>query len=106
MPFAAEDKVTIRLLKEELDSWRPFVEALRFEDRQVAREMMESCWRYVEAVEQSGKEFLTEPFFLTVLLAQEKRLKEFDTEFETLKGEAEAWKSRAGPQISMSSEAQ
>jgi hypothetical protein len=106
MPFAGEDKVTIRLLKEELEGWRPFVEALRFEDRQVAREMMESCWRYVEAVEQSGKEFLTEPFFLTVLLAQEKRLKEFDTEFETLKGEAEAWKSRAGPQISMSSEAQ
>jgi hypothetical protein len=106
MPFAGEDKVTIRLLKEELEGWRPFVEALRFEDRQVAREMMESCWRYSEAVEQSGKEFLTEPFFLTVLLAQEKRLKEFDTEFETLKGEAEAWKSRAGPQISMSSEAQ
>jgi hypothetical protein len=106
MPFACEDKITIRLLKEELEGWRPFVEALRFEDRQVAREMMESCWRYVEAVEQSGKEFLTEPFFLTVLLAQEKRLKEFDTEFETLKGEAEAWKSRAGPQISMSSEAQ
>ena len=106
MPFACEDKITIRLLKEELEGWRPFVEALRFEDRQVARELMESCWRYVEAVEQSGKEFLTEPFFLTVLLAQEKRLKEFDTEFETLKGEAEAWKSRAGPQISMSSEAQ
>ena len=71
MPFTAEDKVTVRLLKEELEGWRPFVEALRFEDRQVAREMMESCWRYVEAVEQSGKEFLTEPFFLTVLLAEE-----------------------------------
>ena len=104
--MAVEEKVSVRLFKEELESWRPFVEALRFEDRQVAREMMESCWRYVEAVEQSGKEFLTEPFFLTVLLAQEKRLKEFDTEFETLKGEAEAWKSKAGPQISMSSEAQ
>ena len=96
MPFAAEDKVTIRLLKEELEGWRPFLEALRFEDRQVAREMMESCWRYVEAVEQSGKEFLTEPFFLTVLLAQEKRLKEFEAEFERLKGEVAAWKSRAG----------
>ena len=106
MPFAGEDKVTIRLLKEELEGWRPFVEALRFEDRQVAREMMESCWRYVEAVEQSGKEFLTEPFFLTVLLAQEKRLKEFEAEFETLKAEVEKRKSKAGPQIPMSSEAQ
>ena len=106
MPFAAEDKITIRLLKDELESWRPFVEALRFEDRQVAREMMESCWRYAEAVEQSGKEFLTEPFFLTVLLAQERRLKEFEAEFETLKAEIETWKSRAAPQISIPSETQ
>ena len=106
MPFAGEDKVTIRLLKEELEGWRPFVEALRFEDRQIAREMMESCWRYVEAVEQSGKEFLTEPFFLTVLLAQERRLKEFEAEFETLKAEIETWKSRAAPQISIPSETQ
>ena len=105
MPFAGEDKVTIRLLKEELEGWRPFVEALRFEDRQVAREMMESCWRYAEAVEQSGKEFLTEPFFLTVLLAQEKRLKEFEAEFETLKAEVEAWKSKAGSQGPISAEA-
>ena len=106
MPFAAEDKITIRLLKEELESWRPFVEALRFEDRQIAREMMESCWRYVEAVEQSGKEFLTEPFFLTVLLAQEKRLKGFEAEFEMIKSEVEAWKSRADPQEPISPEAQ
>jgi len=104
--MAVEEKVSVRLLKEELESWRPFVEALRFEDRQIAREMMESCWRYVEAVEQSGKEFLTEPFFLTVLLAQERRLKEFEAEFETLKAEIETWKSRAAPQISIPSETQ
>ena len=104
--MAVEEKVSVRLFKEELESWRPFVEALRFEDRQVAREMMESCWRYVEAVEQSGKEFLTEPFFLTVLLAQEKRLKAFEAEFERLKAEVEAWKSRAGSQEPISAEAQ
>jgi len=91
-----EEKVSIRLLKEELESWRPFIEALRFEDRQVARDMMESCWRYLEAVEQSGKDYLTEPFFLTVLLVQERRLRGFEHEFEKLKGEIEAWKSKAG----------
>ena len=94
--MAVEEKVTIRLLREELESWRPFVEALRFEDRKVAREMMESCWRYAEAIEQSGKDYLTEPFFLTVLLTQERRLRGFEAEFEKLKGEVEAWKSRAG----------
>ena len=89
----------------ELEGWRPFIEALRFEDRQIAREMMESCWRYAEGVDQSGKEFLTEPFFLTVLLAQEKRLKELEAEFETLKAEVEEWKTRAGPQEPISTEA-
>jgi len=93
---AVEEKVSVRLLKEELESWRPFVEALRFEDRQVARDMMESCWRYLEAMEQSGKDYLTEPFFLTVLLVQERRLRGFEHEFEKLKGEIEAWKSKAG----------
>jgi len=91
-----EEKVNVRLFKEELESWRPFIEALRFEDRQVAREMMESCWRYLEAVEQSGKDYLTEPFFLTVLLMQERRLRGFEGELEKLKGEVEAWKSRVG----------
>jgi hypothetical protein len=93
---AVEEKVSVRLLKEELEGWRPFVEALRFEDRQVARDMMESCWRYLEAVEQSGKDYLTEPFFLTVLLVQERRLRGFEYELEKLKGEIEAWKLKAG----------
>jgi hypothetical protein len=93
---ASEEKVRIRLLKEELEGWRPFIEALRFEDRQVAREMMESCWRYAEAIEQSGKDYLTEPFFLTIMLMQERRLRGFETEFEKLKGEVETWKSKAG----------
>jgi hypothetical protein len=94
---SGEEKVRVRLLREELESWRPFVEALRSEDRQVAREMMERCTRYVEAIEASGKEYLTEPFFLSVLLVQEKQIRAFEAELSTLRGEAEAWKrSRVG----------
>jgi len=93
----SEEKVSVRLLKAELESWRPFVEALRFEDRQVARDMMERCTRYVEAMEASGKEYFTEPFFLSVLLTQEKQVAGFEAEFERLRGEVEAWKrSKAG----------
>ena len=92
-----EEKVTVRLLREELESWRPFIEALRLEDRQVARDMMERCTRYVEAIEASGKEYLTEPFFLSVLLVHEKQIRAFEAEFERLRGEVEAWKrSKAG----------
>ena len=89
--------MSVRLLREELESWRPFVEALRLEDRQVARDMMERCTRYVEAIEASGKEYITEPFFLSVLLVQEKQIRAFEAELRTLRGETETWKrSRVG----------
>ena len=94
---ASEEKVSVRLLRAELESWRPFVEALRFEDRQIARAMMERCTRYAEAIEASGKQYLTEPFFLSVLLMQEKQVAGFEAELERLREEVEAWKrSRAG----------
>ena len=94
--MATEEPVRVRLLRRELESWRPFIEALRFEDRVVARQLMESCWRYVEAVEASGKDYLTEPFFLTVMLVQERHLRALEVELERLKGELESWKSKAG----------
>ena len=94
--MATEELVRVRLLRQELESWRPFIEALRLDDRHVARQLMESCWRYVEAIEASGKDYVTEPFFLTVMLVQERRLRALEVELEKLKGEVESWKSRAG----------
>ena len=94
--MAIEERVSIRLLREELESWRPFIEALRLEDRRVARELLESCWRYLEAIEQSRRDYQTEPFFLTVLLAQEQRLRGLEAEFARLRDEVEAWRSKAG----------
>ena len=93
---ASEERVSVRLLRQELESWRPLIEALRFEDRQVARQMMESCWKYVEAIEASGKDYVTEPFFLTLLLVQERRLRVLEDEFEKLRSEAESWRQKAG----------
>ncbi|MDA4121931.1 MAG: hypothetical protein OK456_01975 [Thaumarchaeota archaeon] len=88
----SEERVSVRLLRRELESWVPFIDALRFEDRKVAREMMERCTRYVEAVEASGKEYVTEPFFLSVLLTQERQIAAFEGELEKLRGEVQAWK--------------
>jgi hypothetical protein len=87
------ERVSVKLLRQELESWRPFVEALRFEDRQVARQMMESCWRYIEAIEASGKDYVTEPFFLTLLTVQERRLRTLELEFEKMEGEVRSWAS-------------
>ena len=44
-----------RRLKEEIDSWRPYAEALRQEDREVFREMMNSCGGFVQRSNRSGR---------------------------------------------------
>ncbi len=86
----------IRLLKRELDSWRPFLDALREDDKEVGRKLLARVWKYVEAVESSGKPYLVEPFFLSVLLVQEERITALESELERLGKELEAWRSKGG----------
>jgi hypothetical protein len=91
-----DTQVTVRLLKRELESWRPFIDALRADDREIARSLLEKCWQYVDAIESSEKNYLVEPFFLTTLLTQEKRLRALEAEMTRLREEVDGWKSRAG----------
>lgn len=92
----ADTAVAIRLLKKEVDSWRPFLDALREDDRDVARKLLARCWKYVEAIESSGKPYLVEPFFLSVLLVQEERIAALESELEKLRKEMEVRSSKAG----------
>jgi len=59
----------------------------------VARAMIDRCMKFVEAIEQSGKEWLDQPFFLSILLAQEKQIRAFEGELETMRGVVDAWKT-------------
>ncbi|MDA4112635.1 MAG: hypothetical protein OK474_01135 [Thaumarchaeota archaeon] len=86
------EQPTVRLLRQELESWKGFVEALKGDDKKVAQEMMDACLKYVEAIEQSGKFYLTEPFFLSILLDQQKKIKVFDGELERMQKEVDDWK--------------
>ncbi|HUI86530.1 MAG TPA: hypothetical protein VLY21_05195 [Nitrososphaerales archaeon] len=89
-------EVTARLLRHELDSWRPFAEALHEDERRAFRNLLEKAWRYSEAIESSGKTYLVEPFFLSILLTQEERIAFLQDELQKLRSEVEAWKSKAG----------
>jgi hypothetical protein len=91
-----DSETTIRLLRRELDSWRPFLEALREDERFAFRSLLEKVWRYSEAIESSGKTYLVEPFFLSILLTQEERVTFLEGEMAKLRSEVEAWKSKAG----------
>jgi hypothetical protein len=86
------EQPTVRLLRQELESWKGFIEALRGDDRVVAQEMMDACLKYVEAIEQSGKDYLTEPFFLSILLDQAKKVRAFEKEMGRVLEEVETWK--------------
>jgi hypothetical protein len=76
-------------LEEEIESWKGFPWALRREDRELWEAMIDEVrTRYGEAIEKSGKDFATDPFFMSLLLAQQKTIK-------LLKAEVEARRARA-----------
>ena len=64
-----------RRLKEEIDSWRPYAEALRQEDREVFREMMNSvATSYNQAIDRAERGYDTEAVMMSILLNQQKTI--------------------------------
>ena len=64
-----------RRLKDEIDSWRPYADALRQEDREVFREIMNNvAASYGEAVDRSERGYDTEAVMMSVLLNQQKTI--------------------------------
>lgn len=61
-------------LVDEADSWRSFAEALRSEDRQLLRRMLEKIWTFKDAVENCKEGYETEAFLLSLLISQQKTI--------------------------------
>ena len=61
-------------LVDEAESWRSFAEALRSEDRQLLRQMLEKIWAYKDAVENCKEGYETEAFLLSLLISQQKTI--------------------------------
>jgi len=91
-----ETEPIAKLLKDEIESWKPFIDALRGEDRAIIKELIEKCWRYAPAIESSKKKYFVEPFFLTILLTQEQRIRWLESELKLLEEEINVWKSKGG----------
>lgn len=61
------------LLEDEIDSWEGFPRTLRKEDRELWEEMVQEVKQcYAEAVEKSGMPLTTDPFFMALILAQQR----------------------------------
>jgi hypothetical protein len=64
-----------RRLKQEIDSWRPYAEALRQDDREVFRDMMnEISSSYREAIDMAERGYDTEALMMSILLKQQKTI--------------------------------
>ena len=75
-------------LEEEIESWKGFPWALRKEDREVWDAMINEIREgYAETIEHSEKEFTTEPFFMALLLAQQRTIKRLKEELKALGAE-------------------
>lgn len=68
-------------LDEEIESWKGFPWALRKEDRERWDAMIKEIRvDFGEAVEKSGKTFTTDPFFMALLLAQQRMIRRLEDE--------------------------
>lgn len=69
-----ENTVSLRL-KREVDSWRPYAEALRQEDREVFREMMDDISAsFMEAIGMAERGYDTEALMMSILINQQKAI--------------------------------
>jgi hypothetical protein len=73
-------------LQNEIDSWEGFVRVMRKEDRVLWEEaVLELKSGFEEAVEKSGRLLTVEPFFMSLLIAQQKTIVELRRRVEHLK---------------------
>jgi hypothetical protein len=72
-------------LEEEIESWKGFPWALRREDRELWDQMIKEIREdFSEAAERSGRNLTTDPFFMALLLAQQKTIERLKAELKAL----------------------
>jgi hypothetical protein len=70
-------------LDEEIESWKGFPWALRKDDLEVWNNMIKFVReQFGDAVEESGRTFTTDPFFMALLLAQQKMIRQLLAELK------------------------
>lgn len=76
-------------LEDEIESWAGFPRTLRKESRETWEEMIKEVRQYcAEAVEMSGKPLTTDPFFMALILAQQRTIKLLEAEITLVAGTA------------------
>jgi hypothetical protein len=62
------------ILKQELDKWNNFSFILRKQNRKLFEKMLQSSYKYSDAINAKGKEFSTESQLISLIFDQHKML--------------------------------
>jgi len=87
-PDTEEEKFASRA-EREVKSWRPFAEALRYEDRVIFKEMLNSVFDYGEAIERAERGYDTESLLMVIILNQQKAINWLSSTARKLREESE-----------------
>ena len=68
----------------EIDSWRPFGEALRADDRELYRQMMQRCCEYLPSMEVKAEPFPNDSLFMGLVFLQHRMIDELVKKVEKL----------------------
>ena len=66
-----------RVVKE-IESWRPFGETLRVDDRQLYREMMQQVCEYLPSMEGKAEPFPNDALFMGLIFLQHRMIEELN----------------------------
>lgn len=72
-------------LKEEIDSWIPFLKFLASEDRQLFKDMIEKAWNYSDSIETCQPERTTEAFLLSLLVSEQRTINSLSSQIQIMR---------------------
>ncbi len=72
-----------RIVKE-IDGWRPFGEALRTEDRELYKKMMQRVCEYLPSMEVNAEPFPNDSLFMGLVFLQHRIIEELTAKVEKL----------------------
>ncbi|MCW3995058.1 MAG: hypothetical protein NWE98_02770 [Candidatus Bathyarchaeota archaeon] len=65
-------------LEDEIRRWKGFEKALRAEDREAFKALMDACRSYASAGSNATQPILFEPMVISILLAQQKKINQLE----------------------------
>lgn len=84
-------------MEEEIHTWDGFARALRKDDKEAFNELMDMCRSFAMASSNATNPIIFEPMIMSILLAQQERIRTLEKKLNTIKSEASS--SSASPEI-------